>query len=225
MATTCWSIRISLDDHPGRLAEVAAVLGSLGVDVLDLDVHGLDSDDGGGRVADELRVGLPFWIEPAIVEAALRSVAVDVVGARRLDPHELVDPQARLLDVVGWLVIGDADDADVAAGLAAVLGARHVWLGPVPGLRPHGPAGEALESRSPVIGRAPLLRAGAAGHGEVAALALPWGRDPVRVALVQRLRPDFTATEVARARGLLDLAAEVRQRRTVSSGSAPGRPR
>lgn len=210
MTSTYWSFRITLTDRPGGLAEVARAVADLGVNVLDLDVHLLDAGDPTSvesRVADDLVVELPYWIDPTLVELCmLRAGARDVSG-RRIDHHELVDRPARLLDVASSLVRTGATDDDVAAALRAVVTCERVWLGPARGFAAEGLAGSALGAQTPVVGREWVKSLGATSAAPWV-VAVPWGHG--QVAVVARRRLGFTATEVARLQALLTLAANVR---------------
>lgn len=214
MASTYWSFRITVPDQPGGLATVAQAMGALGVNILDLDVHLLDGDDMScDDVADDLRVELPFWVEPAMVEASLRAVGVDEVVARRVDPHELVDIQSRTLDLARSLVESSAPDGDLVGALRSLLGTEQVWLGPIDGLRSFATIDEALAGRHPVVGREWVKRTGDGVGARAWVVAIPWGGSLDRVAVGVRASPRFTSTEIARARALLSLATVVRPRR------------
>lgn len=211
MASTFWSFRITIPDEPGGLANVARALGDLGVNILDLDVHLLDCTElNCADVADDLRVELPYWVEPAMVEASLRKLGATEISARRVDPHELVDIQSRTLDLARGLAESGARDADLAVALRSLLGAHQLWLGPVHGLATHATAEEALEHGHPVVGREWVKRTTSGLGARPWVVAIPWGRSLERVALGVRPTGRFTSTEIARARALLDLVTVLR---------------
>ena len=211
MASTFWSFRITIPDQPGGLGAVAQALGELGVNILDLDVHLLDCEDLEHHdVADDLRVELPYWVEPTMVEASLRAVGATEISARRVDPHELVDIQSRTLDLARSLAESRASDADLATALRSLLGAQQVWLGPVHGLATHTTAEEALAGGHPVVGREWVKRTTGGLGARPWVVAIPWGRGLRRVALGVRPDSRFTSTEIARARALLDLVTVLR---------------
>lgn len=226
MVSTFWSFRITIPDRPGGLADVARALGSIGVNILDLDVHLLDCQDlSCDDVADDLVVELPFWMEPAIVEMTLHEVGASDVSARRIDPHELVDSQSRALDLARKLAESGAGDSELAVALGAMLGSTMVWLGPVDGLATHGVADEALAGRHPVVGREWVKRTTSGLGARPWVVAIPWGAELDRVALGVRTSGRFTSTEIARARALLDLVTVLRRGTTGSRGRHPsGRP-
>jgi hypothetical protein len=211
MASTFWSFRITISDQPGGLGAIAHALGELGVNILDLDVHLLDCEDLDCHdVADDLRVELPYWVEPSMVEARLRDVGATEISARRVDPHELVDIQSRTLDLARSLAESGASDADLGMALRSLLHAQQVWLGPVHGLATHATAEEALAGGHPVVGREWVKRTTSGLGARPWVVAIPWGRSLGRVALGVRADARFTSTEIARARALLDLVTVLR---------------
>ena len=78
-----YRLRVQLDDSPGRLGQAAAALGAIGVNILDVEVHGLDGD----RRADEFLVDLTVPLDLPAVEQALRNVDCVVTDLRRAGPH------------------------------------------------------------------------------------------------------------------------------------------
>jgi ACT domain len=225
MASTFWSFRITVHDQPGGLAAIAQALGALGVNILDLDVHLLDCDElRCDDVADDLRVELPYWVEPAMVEATLREIGVEEVTARRVDPHELVDSQSRVLDLARSLAESGATDADLGVALRTLLSAQQVWLGPVHGLASHTTADEALAGGHPVVGREWVKRTTFGLGARPWVVAIPWGSDLDRVALGVRAEGRFTSTEIARARAMLDLVTVLRQGTVGSGGRGSSTP-
>jgi ACT domain len=226
MASTFWSFRVTVHDQPGGLAAVAQALGALGVNILDLDVHLLDCDEMScDDVADDLRVELPYWVEPAMVEAGLREIGIEDVRARRVDPHELVDSQSRALDLARSLAESGATDADLGAALRTLLSAQQVWLGPVHGLATHATAEEALAGGHPVVGREWVKRTTFGLGARPWVVAIPWGDQLDRVALGVRAGGRFTSTEIARARAVLDLVTVLRHGTVGSGGHRAPSPR
>jgi hypothetical protein len=223
MGSTFWSFRITLADRPGGLAEIARQLGELGVNILDLDVHMLDCEDlRCDTVADDLRVELPYWVDPAMVEASLRGAGVTEITGRRVDPHELVDSQSRALDLARSLAESGASDAELAVALGALLGSQQVWLGPVHGLATYAVVDEALAGGHPVVGQEWVKRTTSGLGARPWVAAIPWGARRDRVALGMRAERRFTSTEIARARALLDLVTVLRG--AVGASGRPSRP-
>lgn len=225
MTSTYWRFRLTLCDHPGGLADVTRAVAGLGVDVLDLDVHRLDPhhqesscagdpDDRIGLVADDLVVELPFWVEPTMVERALLEAGARSVRAQQIGPHDLVDADARTLALATALVRRDADAASIRAGLRSLLACEHVWLAPEPALAPLDVVDEARRSGTVAVGRERMLRLGPSAE-PAWLVALPWGPSQRLVAVAAQAGGPFTATQIARARALLELAHAVR--RSVAS--------
>jgi hypothetical protein len=206
MTSTYWKFRAELADRPGGLAAAASAIAELGANILDVDVHLIAAD----RVADDMTVELAYWNEPGAVEHALLSAGAARVSGRRLDPHSLVDGPARALDLATRLVASGATDAELVDVLATQVDADRVWLGPPP-----GPAGDplgavALADQRPKVGREALAAIRGDHDGKVWVAAIPWGPGGQHVACLARRTPRFSATEVARAQALLNLAAAVR---------------
>lgn len=199
-------LRIELDDAPGHLGRAAAALGALGVNILDVDVHGIAGD----RRDDELLVDLTVPLDLPAVEAALRDVGCEVVDIRPSDPHELIDAGTRCLELAGGL-IADQPVSDDRMGelVRALVRADLSWVGPVPGMSPSGVAARALESGAPAQGRDPVKRS-PRGDDVPWSLAIPFSAgERRRVLVLVRRRPRFSFTETARAQAFLRLGAVV----------------
>ncbi|MFP4511473.1 MAG: hypothetical protein ACLFRV_00835 [Acidimicrobiales bacterium] len=201
MASTYWKFRAQLGDRPGGLASAARVFADLGANILDVDVHLLEPT----QVADDVVVELAYWAEPGAVEQALLAAGATEVSGRRLDPHELVDGQARVLDLATRLVQAPDLDAELVAVLRALATCDLAWLGPAPGLVASPAQEHALAHHEPVITREPLARLAGDRDGKVWVAAIPWRVAGDRVACLARLAPRFSATEIARVQSMLGL--------------------
>jgi hypothetical protein len=143
-------LRVVLPDRPGALGAVATALGTVGADILSLDVI----ERSGGSATDDIVVDLPPGrLADSLVSAAATVVGVQVESIRpyagQIDPHrelELldklathpVDPLHVLTDGVtrifraGWSLIFDAPTGGQARVLAAGGAAPEVDKLPVP---------------------------------------------------------------------------------------------
>ncbi len=223
MTSTYWRFRLTLPDHPGGLADVTRAVADLGVDVLDLDVHRLDprhKEEGRSTaasaleralVADDLVVELPFWVAPTMVERALLSAGAASVRGQRIGPHDLVDADVRALTLATALVRRDADAASIRVGLRSLLACDHVWLASEPALAPIAVVEEARRNGTVAVGRERMLRLGPCAD-PAWLVALPRGVGQRQVAVAVQACGPFTATQIARARALLDLADAARTR-------------
>jgi hypothetical protein len=94
-----WILRVWLADRPGALGALATVLGTVGADVVGLEV----AERGAGRVIDEIGITIP---ETASIEELVAAVnaleGVDVenvrlTGSGRRVRHELVSATAQIM--------------------------------------------------------------------------------------------------------------------------------
>lgn len=123
---TSYLLRVQLDDRPGALGSLALALGSVGVDILSLDV--IDARD--GYVVDDLVVELPAGAMPDTLIStaeALPGVWVDSVRPHTglLDAHralELVDHIAAADDRAAKLqILTDETPRVLRVGWCSVL--------------------------------------------------------------------------------------------------------
>lgn len=147
-------LRIALPDRPGALGAVATALGSVGADILSVDVI----ERSPGRAIDDLVVELPpDRLADTLITAASTVEGVTVESIRpyagQIDPH-------RELELLESLAAGSGSAAEAYAVLAdgVVRIFRAAW---------------ALVLAAPVDGRACVLATGGAAPG-VLALAAPW---------------------------------------------------
>ena len=208
-------LRIALPDRPGALGRVGMFVGSLGGNVLTIDVQEVD----GASVVDELLVDLPDQVLPDDVAAALTGAgAGSLISAK---PGAAVPDQVvRALRWACALASAGAYgvDDELERAVAEVCGCSNVWLADVEQARPIEAARLALTRGRPVTHRTgdPPAALGPVTSAEVWVLAVPDARiEPARVALVARPLADrFTVTEIERVGALLSL------RRLVAGTSA-----
>jgi hypothetical protein len=172
---------VELADTPGNLAAVAADLAACGANILHLDVQA----GGEATVVDRLVVQVPDERSHELAEAAARCGAT-LLDLDEADPEALVDDVVRALDTAHLLIAGDGPDARVEA-IRRLIPADDVRIEAVP-------ARDGL----PVPGAGPWVA------------MVPHEHEGVQlVAVLTRRGPRFTATEVARCRAVLRLAAQI----------------
>ncbi|GAA4973420.1 ACT domain-containing protein [Pseudonocardia tropica] len=109
-----YRVRVRLPDEPGALAGLTAALAQVRCNILALSVHGQDAHS----VVDELLVSGPCSVGELSVAVCGAAPAGGVL-VMTADPHDLVDPPTRALDIV-------AAGQSPADGVAALLGASDV---------------------------------------------------------------------------------------------------
>jgi len=163
-------LRIVLPDRPGALGAVATALGSVGADILSLDVI----DRGPGWATDDIVVELPpDKLADTIVSAAATVDGVQVDSIRpyagQIDPH-------RELELLDSLAERPSESLPVLAdGVARLFR-----------------AGWALILDEPVAGHAAVLAAGSSAP-QVSHLAVPWW--PAKPARVLESDSDWTPAD------------------------------
>lgn len=108
-------LRVWLPDRPGALGQVASRIGSVRGDVLGIEIL----ESGGGRVVDELVVGLP---DANLVDLLIAEVsAVDGVSVEHVRPIEgdRIDPD--LAALASGAELAEAEPADRLALLCAAV--------------------------------------------------------------------------------------------------------
>jgi hypothetical protein len=118
--TSTWIVRVWLPDRPGALGQVASRIGSVGADVVGIDIL----ERGAGRAIDELAVELP---DDELVPLLVREVnQVDGVDVEDVRPavDALHDPRLDALETAAQLV--GATSTDELLESLCVLGARTV---------------------------------------------------------------------------------------------------
>ncbi|MBE7188582.1 hypothetical protein [Jatrophihabitans endophyticus] len=146
-------LRVVLPDRPGALGAVATALGTVGADILSVDI--VERTPGGGCVTDDFVIELPAdRLADSLITAAATVEGVRVESIRpyagQIDPHR----ELELLEALGRGP--DAPAAVLADGVARVFR-----------------AGWALVLSAPVAGRGDVLARGGAAP-ELSSLAMPW---------------------------------------------------
>ncbi|GAA1396117.1 hypothetical protein GCM10009613_46820 [Pseudonocardia kongjuensis] len=119
-----YKVRVRLPDESGALARLTAAVAEVDGNILALSVHGRDSRS----VVDEMLVGgrMSAARLSRVIRRRLRSAGPDAVQVVVADPHELVDPPTRALD----LLTRSRTAGDVARALGELLHADEVEAGP-----------------------------------------------------------------------------------------------
>jgi hypothetical protein len=210
-------LRVQLADRPGSLGSLAVALGSVGADILSLDVV----ERGSGYAVDDLVVELPAGAMPdTLITAAegLRGVRVDSLRPHTglLEAHrelELIDEVAAARDTAAKLkVLADKAPRVLRVGWCAVLrntddGIRRVVGSPgTPETRldtapwmpiKHAAALDATEDWVPQVWR----------EMDTTLVAAPLGASDVAVMLGRPGGPAFRPSEVARLGYLAGIVA------------------
>jgi GNAT superfamily N-acetyltransferase len=188
---------VEVADRPGNLAAVAADLASCGANILHLDVHA----GGESTVVDRLVVQVPDERSHELAAAAARCGAT-LLHLNDADPHVLVDDVVRALDVAVSLLAGDRPDA-VTEAIRRLI--------PVDEVR--------TETAAVTHGVTTIERS---GDEEPWLAVVPHDHDGVQAtAILTRRGPRFTATEVARCRAVLRLAAQISAGRAGPASPPP----
>ncbi|MCY9786747.1 ACT domain-containing protein [Nocardiopsis sp. EMB25] len=96
-----WSVRVTLADVPGGLAELTARFAALGVDIRLMQVH-----PDGAETTDEFLVSAPAHVVEETLYAAVLGAGVREAIVRPADVHELSDTTSRTLRLVSAMVEG-----------------------------------------------------------------------------------------------------------------------
>jgi hypothetical protein len=191
---------VELADTPGNLAAVAADMAACGANILHLDVHA----GGEATVVDRLVVQVPDERSHELASVAARCGAT-LLGLDEADPDVLVDDVVRALDVAHLLVAGAGPDARVEA-IRRLIPADEIRI-------------ETVDASSPVVDA--LDRPDPSSAGAPWLVVVPYDHDGVReVAVLRRWGRRFTATEAARCRAVLRLAAQLDGTRLRAPGPA-----
>ncbi|MFT4200861.1 amino acid-binding protein [Gordonia sp. (in: high G+C Gram-positive bacteria)] len=221
MARVSYLLRVSIDDRPGSLGQLAVALGGVGADIISLEVI----DRGEGFAVDDIVVDLPFGSLPdtLITAAASAGARVDSVRpyAGVLDTHrelELVDHVAtargdRLQTLVddapevlraSWATVVSRTDSGATVTVCGSPGApetpleRADWL----------PLAEAVPIDPHDAGVPQTWR-----DSDTRLVAAPLDGSAHRALLLGRVGgPDFRPAEVARLGYLIGIIGSIGQR-------------
>jgi hypothetical protein len=204
---------VELADTPGNLAAVAAGMAACGANILHLDVHA----GGEATVVDRLVVQVADDRSHELAEAAARCGAT-LLDLDDADPDVLVDDVVRALDAAHLLVAGAGPDARSEAIRRLI---------PADEVRIETTSLKAASAGSPVVDA--LDRTDPSGLGAPWLVVVPYDHDGMQeVAVLRRWGRRFTATEAARCRALLRLAAQLdsaAQPRAAAPGASVTRGR
>ncbi|WP_414930673.1 GNAT family N-acetyltransferase [Streptomyces sp. SHP 1-2] len=178
-----WRVRTTVEDAPGSLAALCAVLAEREVDILGLQTHPLAQ----GTV-DEFLLRAPAALSGAELTTAVAAAGGQDTWTERADTHDLVDAPTRVLGLAARTAL---DGAELPVALRQLLGRCTVRSEPGAETGQDGgiPEEGTLEDT--------LMRLRTPGGGVIS---------------VERPRPPFTPTEFARARALVGLDARLGRR-------------
>lgn len=184
------AMRVELPDEPYTLGRLATALGSLGANIIDIDVHELD----GANVVDEIVITGPASLSPdavrrALIDAGARSV-VSVPMANR---H--MDALARVLTSLVNFVREPRSDESLLSAITSIVSVEAADIVSIGDLQQVDPGGRQLSCGTPA--------ARTLDGSWVLAVPRCDGVAPPRDALVVRRALRFSATEIARLRALL----------------------
>lgn len=198
-------LRIDVDDTPGRLGAIAAALGRVGVNIIDVDVQAVV----GRTSVDEVVVELTQPIDLPAIEHAVRGAGGRLTDITSVTEHDLRDRATNVLDAATWLVTPDGRDGPIPTRLGEaarrVVGAELGWVASTDHVgEPLDVVRHVLEANAPAQTDAPVKRLPSAG-GSTWWLGVPL--DPSSVLVVIRRGTRFTFTETARVQALVRLSA------------------
>ncbi|MCV7434617.1 ACT domain-containing protein [Mycolicibacterium bacteremicum] len=222
IAVPSYLLRVQLEDRPGSLGSLAVALGSVGADILSLDVV----ERGAGYAIDDLVVELPPGAMPdALITAAehIKGVYVDsvrphtglleahrelelidhIAAARgRQDKLQVLADEAPKVLRVGWCTVVRSDDS-AAAGVERIVGssgAPETQASTAPWLPlQHAEALDATADWVPQVWR----------DIDMALAAAPLGDPGTAVLLGRAGGPEFRPSEVARLGYLAGIVATI----------------
>jgi len=200
----CFRVRIELPDRPGALAKAAAAMAAAGGNVLSVDIHEID----GERTIDEILVELPDGSDPDALTAALADADAGTMLSSRPD-SAVVDPIVRALHWVGFALVGDPQDCDLALAqsLSEICTSAIAWIATPKEAEDLLAGRQALALGAAVVTREAELPPEIAQSlpGPAWLMAVPDDHlSPTRVGFAARASSlRFTASEVARAEALM----------------------
>ena len=223
MGVASYLLRVQLEDRPGSLGSLAVALGSVGADILSLDVV----DRGPGYAIDDLVVELPPGSPPDVLITAaerLAGVRVDSLRPRTgvLDAHReleliehvaaergtraklavLVDEAPRVLRV-GWCTVvrGAAGSTGSAGGFRRIVGSPGA-----PETDPQSAPWLPIEKATTLDGTAGWVPTVWQDMGTTL-VAAPLGEPDTAILLGRPGGPGFRPAEVVRLGYLADIVA------------------
>jgi hypothetical protein len=212
-------LRIEVENVPGALARVAAVIADAGGNIHAVEVFEVNAR----RAVDEIDVELPTGADPDIAAMRRRFEEADAGTLLSCEPTPLhADPMVRVLRALAGWERANLDDRDRLDQLIGDLcGTKVAWVEEMPDALRRDVARLALERGGPVVRRVTHQQV-PGGHtlpeeGWLAAIPdCPIG--PMLVAFAVRpLSRPFSMTEIRRTEALLGL---LRWRRSAASASA-----
>jgi hypothetical protein len=188
------AMRVELPDEPNSLARIAGTLGTLGANIVDIEVHELE----GSLVVDEVLIDAPEDASPdAIRQGLLEAGATDVVAVST--DRRQMDAVVRCLDGVASM-LAEPDDESLVAAVASVVVVDEAAITPIAELDHLDTGGARLRWGIPVTQR---LIVGDFGHWVLALPRTSRAPVPTDALVVSRAGLRFSATEVARLRALV----------------------
>ena len=118
-ARTLWRLRASVQDSPGRLAQLTAGLAAVGGNIRTVHVH--PTPDG---AVDEVLVHMPDQVGARQLVRAVTAAGGRDVSAAKADVRQLDDLPTRALSLATALVTGDGELVHVLRGLLGTVDIR-----------------------------------------------------------------------------------------------------
>lgn len=206
-------MRVELDDSPGRLAEIAAVISQYGG-----NIAGVDVQKGGDEVAvDELTVEFSDNVD--ILE--VRCQIANLGGARVISHQKAsrVDPMVKLMRDL-TVALGDLPEdraQRLRRGVADLCGTPAAWLLTSERASSFGVGHLAIAAPGTAFlgrGREPLPTLGEtiSGESSLLAVAIEPSSDPRVVLVARSAMQSFTTTEADRVEALVEFHLRLHER-------------
>jgi acetolactate synthase regulatory subunit len=203
-------LRIELADRPGSLADVAAVIGAHGGNIVSIDAF----DAADGRAIDEITVEVPDELDLAVLRSQI---------AAATDAHVLSHQRARVVDPIVRVLRRAAEALDRAGdnraeglreAVADLCGTPAAWILDPEDVAAYEAGREALAHPGrAVIGQTaaklPPLGETVTGEASIVAVAVTVGERPAAVLVARSKAQGFTPTEAERVEALVALYARL----------------